>query len=87
MALCVILPKLHAYRRGFDATKNMCFLMKDNELVQKHNEIWGKVSNTVQKQFDSEPVYNGNYLKTKIKSYDKMPKRGSHCICLSVVLN
>ena len=41
----------------------------------------------LKKRFDSEPVYNEKYLKTKIKSYEvkvytnfhnnKMPKEGS----------
>ena len=47
-------------------------------------------------EFDSEPVYNGKYLKTKIKSYNgkvntsfdnsKIPKEGSQCIYVSVIL-
>ena len=47
-------------------------------------------------EFNSEPVYNEKYLKTKIKSYkrnikinlnnNKIPKEGSQCICLSVIL-
>ena len=28
-----------------------------------------KISNTMQKRFASKPVYNGEYLKTKIKSH------------------
>ena len=71
-------------------------MIKDNKLLEKYNEIWNKVSNTIKKLFDSEPLYNQKYLKTKVKSYDgkintnfrndKMPKEGSHCICLSVIL-
>ena len=63
----------------------MLFLRKDNKLLEKHNEIWDRVSNAIKKGFDSEPVHNGKYLKTKIKSYegkvninfhnDKMPKK------------
>ena len=44
----------------------------------------------------NEPTYNEKYLKSKIKSYDSkinrnfhdsfVPKEGSHCICLSVIL-
>ena len=43
-----------------------------------------------------EPVYNGKYLKTKIKHYeskfcknlddDRIPKEGFHFICLSLIL-
>ena len=31
-----------AYRRDFDATKYVPFLMKYNELLKKYNEIWEK---------------------------------------------
>ena len=65
-------------------------------MLEKYNEIWDKTSKLIKRGFDSEHVYNQKYLKTKIKSCegkinanfhnDKMPKEGSHCICLSVVL-
>ena len=55
-----------------------------------------KVSNSIQKGFHSEHVYNKKYLKTKIKPYEgkittnfsnnKIPKEGSQCTCLSVIL-
>ena len=38
-----------------------------DELLEKYNKIWDKVSNTIKKQFDSEPVYNEKYLKIKSK--------------------
>ena len=48
------------------------------------------------KRFDRELVCNEKCLKTKIKSYEgetntnfhsgKIPKEGSQCICLSVIL-
>ena len=46
----------------------MSFLIKDNEQLEKYNEIWDKVRNTIKKRCYSEPVYNEKYLKTKIKS-------------------
>ena len=71
-------------------------MIKDNELPENCNEIWDKVSEVIKKGFDSQPVYNEKYLKAKINYYvgkvntifnnDKMPKEGSHCIYLSVVL-
>ena len=33
---------MSAYRRDFDGTKYMSFLMKDDELLEKYNEIWRK---------------------------------------------
>ena len=36
--------------------------------LKKYNTILDKVSVNIKKEFDSEPVYNKKYLKTKIKS-------------------
>ena len=87
---------MSAYRRDFDKTKCMSFFIKGKKLLEKYNEIWKKVSNIIKKrEFDSNPVYNEKYIKTKIKSYNgkinksflnnKIPERGSQCICLSVI--
>ena len=90
-----ISPKRRAYRRNFDITKYIYFLMKDDELLQKQNGNWGKVKNSIKKEFDSEPVYNKKYLKAKEKSYDgktdtnlhnkKIPKEVFQFICYSVI--
>ena len=87
---------MSAYRRDFDETKYISFLIKYDELLEKYNEIWEKVKNSLKKEFDSEPVYNEKYLKAKIKSYNgkintnfldnKIPKESSQFICLSVIL-
>ena len=68
--LSAFLPKISTYTRDFDETKYMSFLIKDDELLKKYNEIWEKVKNSIKKEFDSEPVYNEKYLKAKIKSYN-----------------
>ena len=80
------------YREDFDETKYISFLIKDDKLLEKYNEIWEKVKNSLKKEFDSEPVYNEKYLKAKIKSYNgkintnfhgnKIPKKGSQLIWL-----
>ena len=87
---------MSAYRKDLDETKYMSFLTKDDELLEKYNEIWEKVSKSIKKEFDSDPVYEGKYLKTKIKSYkgkinanfhnNKIPKEDSQFIFLSVTL-
>ena len=72
----------------------MYFFIKDNDLLEKYNTIWDKVSGDIKKEFDSEPVYNKKLLKTKIKSYgdevidfyDKeIPMVGSNDTCLAVI--
>ena len=47
----------------------MYFWIQDDELLETYNNIWDKISAGITKKFDSEPVYNKNILKTKIKSY------------------
>ena len=64
------LPKVSVYRKDFDETKYMSFLIKDDELLEAYHEIWEKVKNIIKKEFDSEPVYNEKYLRAKIKSYN-----------------
>ena len=96
MSLFIMLPKMSAYRKDFDGTKYMSFLIKGNKLSENYKEIWDQVSKLIKRGFDSESVYNQKYLKTKIKSCtgktnanfhnDKMPKEGSQCICVSVIL-
>ena len=80
-----------AYRKDFDETKYISFLIKDNELLQKYNETWKKVSNPIKKEFYSNTVYIKSYGRTKIKFYNgkintnfhknEIP-RGSQYICL-----
>ena len=43
--LRILLLKMSAYRRDFDKTKYMSILIKDDELLEKYNEIWEQVSN------------------------------------------
>ena len=35
----IFLPKISAYRKDFDETKYKAFLIKDDELLEKYNEI------------------------------------------------
>ena len=40
-----------AYRRDFDKTKYMSFLIKDDKLLEKCNEIWETVRNGIRSNF------------------------------------
>ena len=76
--------------------ENMYFLIKDDELLRKCNKILKKFKNTIDKEFESDPLCNKKYLKAKIKSYNekintnfhniKIPKEFFQYICLSVIL-
>ena len=47
--LCIFLPKISVYKRDFDETKYISFLIKDDEILEKNNEIWKKVKNSIRK--------------------------------------
>ena len=92
--LHIMLPKTSAYVKSYDGqTKWMYFLIENDDLLEKYNTIWDKASTGIKKEFDSEPVYNKIFLKTKIKSYggevtdfyDRLiPKMDSNHTCLAV---
>ena len=50
MLLSIMLPKMSSYKRDFDETIYMSFLIKNDELLEKYNEVWDKVSNTIKKR-------------------------------------
>ena len=52
-------------KRDFDETKCMYFLIKDENVFGKYKEIWGKNSNVIKIEFNSELVYNKKHLKAK----------------------
>ena len=56
----------------------MSVLIKDDEVLEKCNEIWEKVKNSIKKEFDSEPVQDEKYLKAKIKSYNRKINTNFH---------
>ena len=47
--LDLYVSKISAYRRDFDETKCKSFLIKDDELLEKYNEICEKVSNSIKR--------------------------------------
>ena len=61
----MFLPKMSACRRDIDKIKYTSLLRKNYELLEKYNEIWEKVKNSIKKEFDSEPEYNENIWKLK----------------------
>ena len=42
-----------------------------NHYITLH-KLWGKIEDLMGKKVDSEPNYNDNYIKTKIKSYNNV---------------
>ena len=60
------------YAKCFDDNKTMSFKVTDNNLLEKYGEIWRRVRNLMNIEFDCEPVYGDidKYIKIKIKMYE-----------------
>ena len=54
--LCIFYPKMTTYRKDFEGTKFMSFLIKDDELLEKYNDIWKKIKDSLKRK----PVYTKN---------------------------
>ena len=95
--LCIILSQIIGYVKHFDSNKAI-FKISDKKLLKKNNKIWEKISNLLNIEFDSEPVYGDGdkYMKTKIKMYrdrvntnfqgKKVPKENASYKCLSLIM-
>ena len=68
----------------------MSFLIKDDDMQDKYNEIWDKIKETLSIKFHSMSVYNEKYIKVRefnvvIKANflsDKVPKENKHYTCI-----
>ena len=46
------------------------FTTNNNEFLERYTAIWEKISDLVNKKFDSDPIYNNKYINTNIRSYN-----------------
>ena len=52
----------------------MPFFVRDNNMLDKSNEIQDVIKNKWKIKFHSMPVYDEKYLKTKVREYDGKTK-------------
>ena len=79
----------------------MSFLIKDDEVWKKYEQIWDVIKNRLDIKFHSEPVYDKRYLKAKVREFNgviktiflgnDMPKENMHytfiaCITIDSVM-
>ena len=99
--LQLFLPKMTGYLNIFkDGTRKMSFFTNNNEFLERYTAIWEKISNLVNKKFDSHPIYNNKYINAKIRSYNndiitnfrnidnknnKLPEKIKLCKCVSLI--
>ena len=94
--LCIILPQMTGYIKYFEnGGKNMSFVIKDNDVLDKYNEIWDKIKETLSIKFHSMPVYDEKYIKAKVREFngviktnflgDEVPKENEHYTCIACI--
>ena len=64
----------------------------DDDVLDKYNEIWDKIKETLSIKFHSMPVYNEQYIKAKVRVFngviktnflcDEVPKENKHYTCI-----
>ena len=66
--LCIILPQMSGYIKYFENSgKNMSFMVKDDNVLDKYNKIWDKIKEKANPKFHSIPVYDETYIKAKVR--------------------
>ena len=75
--------------------KNMSFLIKDDEVWEKYEQIWDVIKNKLGIKFHSEPVYDKTYIKAKVREFDgkiktnflgnEVPKENMHYTCIACI--
>ena len=94
--LCIILPQMSGYIKYFEnGGKNMPFMIKDDNVLDKYNRIWDKIKKKLNIKFHSMPVYVETYRKAKIREFDgkiktnflgdKVPKENIHYTCIACI--
>ena len=66
--LCIILPQMNGYIKYFEnGSKNMSFFIKDDDVLNKYNQIWDKIKEKINIKFHSKPNHDKKYIKAKVR--------------------
>ena len=94
--LGIILPQMNGYIKYFDnGGKNMSFLIKNNKVWEKYEDIWNIIKNKLSIEFNRKPIYENKYLKAKVREFDGdiktnflsngLPKENTYYTCIASI--
>ena len=73
----------------------MSFFVRDDNALDKYNEIWEKIKNKLNIKFHSKPEYDETYIKAKVREFDskiktdflgnEVPKENIHFIYIACI--
>ena len=52
----------------------MSLVIKDDDVLHKHNEIWQIIKKTLNIKFHSMPVYDEKYINAKVREFNGVIK-------------
>ena len=95
-SFCIILPQMSGYIKYFEnGGKNMSFMVKGDNVLDKYNKIWDKIKENLNIKFNSKPIYDQKYLKAKVREFDGViktnflgngvPKENMHYTCIACI--
>ena len=87
---------MNGYIKYFDdGGKNMSFVMDDEEIYEKYNEIWEVVRKLLKLKFTVGPVRDDKYIMAKLKIFNKinrttftdnaLPVERNHHTCIPAI--
>ena len=53
----------------FESNKKNMSLLADDDVILKFNKIWKKIKKLLSVEFDSQPLYDEKYIKTRLKTF------------------
>ena len=75
--------------------KNMSFLIKNSEVWEKYEDIQNAIKNKLNIKFHSQPIYENEYLKAKVREFDGsikktclgngLPKENTYYPCIACI--
>ena len=75
--------------------QDVSFLIKDDKMEGKYDEIWYVIKTKLNIKFKSEPVYDQKYMKAKVREFDveiktnflgdNVPKEYEHYTCIACI--
>ena len=59
------------YIKYFDNDgKNIFFKIEEEKTYYKYIEVWNKIKRILNIKFQSQPIYDDKYIKTKVKTFN-----------------
>ena len=76
---------MNGYIKYFEnGGKNMPFVIKDDDVLDKYSETYHKIKETLNTKFNNMPVYDEKYIKAKVREFNgviktnQIPKESVH---------